>query len=499
MPARYTRAPFPCRNFFRRASARSLSMSSESIQIKPVILCGGSGTRLWPMSRKQLPKQFLALVTPNRSLLQDTIERAKAVSGGEDPIVFSNEEHRFLVADQLAAIDSRALQILEPVGRNTAAAVAVAALATELENPVLLVLPSDHAISNLAAFGDDIGRAAKLADIGYLVTFGIKPSRPETGFGYIERGAPISDVAGAFDIARFVEKPPAFEAGVLIKSGRAYWNSGMFAFRSKRLIEELERFRPDILAAARDAFDKASRDLGFIRLDKNAFSSCPSEALDRAVMERTNRAAVIPAGFQWSDVGSWAALWDIAGKDPDGNAVRGDVSLQDTRNSLVFSERRLVATLGVENLMIVETADALLVADRARGQDVRDIVEGMQATSRTEHLSHIRVHRPWGYYENLDSGPGYLVKRIMVKPGAALSLQMHHHRAEHWVVVRGSARVTRGDKVTTLERNQSVYIPLGETHRLENPTLEELHLIEVQSGDEISEDDIVRFEDRYQR
>ncbi len=474
-------------------------MSSESIQVKPVILCGGSGTRLWPMSRKQLPKQFLPLVTPNRSLFQDTIERAKAASGGADLIVVSNEEHRFLVADQLAAINSRALQILEPVGRNTAAAVAVAALATELENPVLLVLPSDHAISNLAAFGDGVRRSAMLADIGYLVTFGIQPSSPETGFGYIERGSPISDAPGAFDIARFVEKPPALEADVLIKSGRAYWNSGMFAFRSKRLIEELGRFRPDILTAAREAFDKASRDLGFIRLDRNAFLSCPSEALDRAVMERTKRAAVIPAEFQWSDVGSWAALWDIAGKDADGNAVRGDVNLQDTRNSLVFSERRLVATLGVENLMIVETADALLVADRARGHEVRDIVEGMQGTARTEHVSHIRVHRPWGYYENLDSGPGYLVKRIMVKPGAALSLQMHRHRAEHWVVVSGSARVTRGDKVTTLERNQSVYIPLGETHRLENRMLEELHLIEVQSGDEISEDDIVRFEDRYQR
>ena len=451
------------------------------------------------MSRKQLPKQFLPLVTPNRSLFQDTIERAKAASGGADLIVVSNEEHRFLVADQLAAINSRALQILEPVGRNTAAAVAVAALATELENPVLLVLPSDHAISNLAAFVDGVRRSAMLADIGYLVTFGIQPSSPETGFGYIERGAPISDAPGAFDIARFVEKPPALEAEVLIKSGRAYWNSGMFAFRSKRLIEELGRFRPDILAAAREAFDEASRDLGFIRLDRNAFLSCPSEALDRAVMERTKRAAVIPAEFQWSDVGSWAALWDIAGKDADGNAVRGDVYLQDTRNSLVFSERRLVATLGVENLMIVETADALLVADRARAQEVRDIVEGMQGTARTEHLSHIRVHRPWGYYENLDSGPGYLVKRIMVRPGAALSLQMHHHRAEHWVVVSGSARVTRGDKVTTLDRNQSVYIPLGETHRLENRMLEELHLIEVQSGDEISEDDIVRFEDRYQR
>ena len=474
-------------------------MTSESIQVKPVILCGGSGTRLWPMSRKQLPKQFLPLVAPNSSLLQDTVARAKAVSGGTDLIVVCNEEHRFLVADQLAAINSRALQILEPVGRNTAAAVAVAAIATEAENPVLLILPSDHAIGDLAAFGDGVRRAAQLADSGYLVTFGILPTRPETGFGYIERGSPISAVDGAYDIARFVEKPPAPEARALMEAGRAYWNSGMFAFRARRLIEEMGRYRPDILEAVREAFDKATEDLGFVRLNKEAFFPCPSEALDRAVMERTSRAAVIPAEFQWSDVGSWAALWDIADKDANGNAVRGDVSVQDTRNSLVFSDRRLVATLGVENLVIVETGDALLVADRARGQEVRDIVEGMKGTARTEHLSHIRVHRPWGYFENLDSGPGYLVKRIMVKPGAALSLQMHHHRAEHWVVVNGTARVTRGDEVTMLQRNQSVYIPLGETHRLENPMPDELHLIEVQSGDMISEDDIVRFEDRYRR
>lgn len=474
-------------------------MTSESIQVKPVILCGGSGTRLWPMSRKQLPKQFLPLVAPNSSLLQDTVARAKAVSGGTDLIVVCNEEHRFLVADQLAAINSRALQILEPVGRNTAAAVAVAAIATEAENPVLLILPSDHAIGDLAAFGDGVRRAAQLADSGYLVTFGILPTRPETGFGYIERGSPISAVDGAYDIARFVEKPPAPEARALMEAGRAYWNSGMFAFRARRLIEEMGRYRPDILEAVREAFDKATEDLGFVRLNKEAFFPCPSEALDRAVMERTSRAAVIPAEFQWSDVGSWAALWDIADKDANGNAVRGDVSVQDTRNSLVFSDRRLVATLGVENLVIVETGDALLVADRARGQEVRDIVEGMKGTARTEHLSHIRVHRPWGYFENLDSGPGYLVKRIMVKPGAALSLQMHHHRAEHWVVVNGTARVTRGDEVTMLQRNQSVYIPLGETHRLENPTPDELHIIEVQSGDEISEEDIVRFEDRYKR
>ena len=452
------------------------------------------------MSRKLLPKQFLPLVSQDSSLLQDTILRAKSVSGGADAIVVCNEEHRFLVAEQLAAVDAVALQMLEPAGRNTAAAVAAAAVATEAENPVLLVLSSDHAISDLAAFGEAVRRAAELAVSGYLVTFGIHPTHPETGFGYIERGEPIAGTGAAYRIARFVEKPPADRAQALIDTGRAYWNSGMFAFTSRRLIEEMGKFRPDILSAARTAVGLSTRDLGFLRLDRDAFIACPSEALDRAVMEHTAQAAVIPAEFEWSDVGSWEALWDLAAKDTDGNAVRGDVRLQDTRNSLVFSNRRLVATLGIENLVIVETADALLVADRARSQEVRDIVEGMHGTDRTEHLSHTRVYRPWGYFENLDSGPGFLVKRIMVKPGAALSLQMHHHRAEHWVVVSGTARVTNGEAVSLVERNQSVYIPLGATHRLENPSGDTpLHLIEVQSGDRISEDDIVRFEDRYRR
>lgn len=475
-------------------------MNSATPHIKPVILCGGSGTRLWPMSRKQLPKQFLPLVTGGSSLLQDTAIRARQVSEGSQAIVVCNEEHRFLVAEQLAACAAPALQILEPAGRNTAAAVAAAALVTEAENPVLLVLASDHAIGDLAVFSEAVKRAAQLAAAGYLVTFGIPPLRAETGFGYIERGEAIGGVPNAYRIARFVEKPPVAQAQALIDTGRAFWNSGMFAFTAARLIEEMARFRPDILAAARAAVGAAVQDLGFLRLGREAFLACPSEPLDRAVMERTEQAAVIPAEFKWSDVGSWTALWDITEKDASGNAVRGDVRLQDTRNSLVFSDRRLVATLGVEDLVIVATDDALLVAHRSRGQDVRDIVEGMQGTDRTEHLSHTRVYRPWGYFENLDTGPGFLVKRIMVKPGAALSLQMHHHRAEHWVVVSGTARVTCGEEVTLLERNQSVYIPLGETHRLENPSMDEpLHLIEVQSGDQISEEDIVRFEDRYKR
>jgi mannose-1-phosphate guanylyltransferase/mannose-6-phosphate isomerase len=468
--------------------------------IRPVILCGGSGTRLWPMSRKLFPKQFLPLVSGTHTLLQETMLRAGSVSGGTSAIVVCNEEHRFLVADQLATIHADALQMLEPAGRNTAAAVAAAAVASEAEDPILVVLSSDHAIGDLDTFGDAVRRAARLADAGYLVTFGIRPTHPETGFGYIERGEPLEEDLAAYRIARFVEKPPAERAKALLGTGRAYWNSGMFVFKACRLLEELQKFRPDILAATRRAVAESSKDMGFLRLGREAFMACPSEALDRAVMEHTDRAAVIPAEFAWSDVGSWNALWELSTKDSDGNAVQGDVRMHDSHNSLVFSGHRLVATLGVDNLVIVETADALLVADRSRSQEVRDIVEGMHGTDRTEHLSHTRVYRPWGYFENLDSGPGFLVKRIMVKPGAALSLQMHHHRAEHWVVVSGTAHVTRDTEVSMIERNQSVYIPLGATHRLENPSANEpLHLIEVQSGDTISEDDIVRFEDRYQR
>ena len=470
-----------------------------NIKVTPVILCGGSGTRLWPMSRKVLPKQFLPLLSGNSTLLQDTTLRAKAVSGGAEPIVVCNEAHRFLVADQISAVGAHALQMLEPEGRNTAAAIAAAAVITEKEDPVLLVLASDHAIDDLAAFGKAVARAVRLANDGFLVTFGIFPTRPETGFGYIERGEAIDGVDDAYRVSRFVEKPPAEVAEALVRSGKASWNSGMFAFRSSVLIEELQRFRPDILAASRAAVETATEDLGFVRLGKDAFLRSPSEPIDRAVMEKTQRAAVISAKFGWSDVGSWSALWEISARDENGNATRGDVQVRDTKDSLVFSTHKLVATLGVSNLVIVETSDALLVADRSRSQEVRDVVEGMHGTERTEHLTHTRVYRPWGYFENLDSGPGYLVKRIMVKPGAALSLQMHHHRAEHWIVVTGTARVTRGAEVKDLERNQSIYIPLGESHRLENATKEPLHLIEVQSGDRISEEDIVRFEDRYKR
>jgi mannose-1-phosphate guanylyltransferase/mannose-6-phosphate isomerase len=476
--------------------------------IVPVILCGGAGSRLWPVSRQLLPKQFLPLVT-GRTLLQDTALRARVAQGtaarapasaGNPPmIVICNEAHRFLVQDQLAEIGIAARIVLEPAGRSTAAAVAVAALACEKDDPVLLVLASDHAIGGAEEFNDAVRRAAAVAASGKLVTFGIAPARPDSGFGYIEQGAALDDGTGAYKVARFIEKPPESEARRLIATGRAYWNSGMFAFGARRVLEELGRHRPDILAAARRAFAEASDDLGFLRLGKEAFLACPAEAIDRAVMERTAEAAVIPARFDWSDVGSWDALWDLASKDASGNAVRGDVQLQDTRGSFVYGDRRLVATLGVEDLIIVDTDDALLVADRSRSQEVREVVEDLKRANRSEHLSHTRVYRPWGYYESVDAGEGFQVKRLMVKPGAALSLQLHRKRAEHWVVVAGRARVTRGEEVFELQENQSTYIPVATRHRLENPGEAPLMIIEVQSGSYLGEDDIERFEDRYNR
>jgi len=470
-------------------------------RIVPVILCGGAGSRLWPVSRQLLPKQFLPLVT-GRTLLQDTALRAREAAGPAPLMVICNEAHRFLVQDQLEEIGvsmADARIVLEPAGRSTAAAVAIAALACEKDDPVLLVLAADHAIRGADAFNGAVQQAARVAAAGMLVTFGIAPARPDSGFGYIERGDPLPNEAGGYKVARFVEKPAEAEARRLIATGRAYWNSGMFAFGAQRLLDELGRYRHDILDAARKALAGASDDLGFLRLGKEAFLACPTEAIDRAVMERTAHAAVIPAGFEWSDVGSWDALWDIAQKDADGNAARGDVQLQDTRGSLVFGERRLVATLGVADLIIVDTDDALLVADRSRSQDVREVVEDLKRANRSEHLNHRRIYRPWGYYESIDAGERFQVKRLMVKPGAALSLQLHRKRAEHWVVVSGKARITRGDEILDLRENQSTYIPLGTRHRLENAGTEPLLIIEVQSGSYLGEDDIERFEDRYNR
>ena len=467
----------------------------------PVILCGGAGSRLWPMSRKLLPKQFLPLVTEH-TLLQDTALRLRGLKGAGAPVVIANQEHRFLVGDQLGAIGvaPRAL-LVEPVGRNTAPAIAAAALQVAREEPdaVLLVLPSDHLIGDVAAFHRASRQAAALAADGYLVTFGIAPTAPATGYGYIEEGSPVGKSRGAFRIRRFVEKPSLAKAKTFLAKGGFLWNSGMFAFTARRYLEELGRFRPDILAAAKAALEGAARDLDFVRLEARAFAACPSDSVDYAVMERTGRGAVVRATMRWSDVGSWSALWEVGRKDKANNVARGDVWLHDAKGCYVRADGRHVSLLGAENLIVVETDDAVLVASRSRAQDVKEVVARLDRSGRNEHVSHRRVYRPWGYYETVDLGERYQVKRLMVKPGQSLSLQRHRKRAEHWVVVAGRARVTRGEDVLMLEENQSTFIPLGTRHRLENPGDAPLFLIEVQSGSYLGEDDIERFDDRYGR
>jgi mannose-1-phosphate guanylyltransferase / mannose-6-phosphate isomerase len=452
------------------------------------------------MSRRSLPKQFLPLVS-ERSMLQDTVLRLTGLDTSA-PLIVSNNEHRFLVAEQLRDISIvPSVQILEPVGRNTAPAVAAAALWAIEHDPsaVLIVLPADHLIREVYRFHESVQQAIRLANAGMLVTFGITPDHPATGFGYIERGEAICDVAGAYSVARFVEKPEQARAEEFIATGRYAWNSGMFTFGAARFLEELGKHRPDILAGARAASEQAKRDLDFLRLDGQAFAACPAESIDFAVMEKTDAAAVIPVDIGWSDVGSWSTLWEVGEKDARGNVVRGDVHLSGAENCYVRAESRMVSVLGMKDAVIVETDDALLVADQAAAQKVKDIVGHLDGAHRTEHLTHTRVYRPWGYYESIDAGDRFQVKRIMVKPGAALSLQMHHHRAEHWIVVSGTARVTRGDEVTLLAENESTYIPIGTKHRLENPGKVPLFLIEVQSGGYLGEDDIVRFEDLYRR
>ena len=471
-------------------------MPSELI---PVVLCGGAGTRLWPMSRKLLPKQFLPLTTEH-SMLQDTVLRAAALAGVSAPIILCSEEHRFFVAEQLreAGIAPHRI-VLEPSARNTAPALAAAALEISAKSPdaILLVLAADHLIRDQAAFARAVDIAGKAAASGYLTTFGIVPDKPETGYGYIERGEALG-TDGAHRVKRFVEKPDADTAAKLVASG-LLWNSGMFVMTAARYLEELARFRPDILAAVKKAWEKRTQDNDFCRLDAASFAACPAESIDYAVMERTDRAAVVPADMGWSDVGSWASLWDNSNKDAQGNVVRGDVDAHDTRNSYLRAESRLLSVTGLDDVVVVETSDAVLVTRRDKAQGVKDVASRLSDGKRSEHLNHRRVYRPWGYYERIDADTGFQVKRLMVKPGEALSLQLHNQRAEHWIVVSGTATVTRGEEVLTLTRNQSTYIPLGTKHRLENATTEPLYLIEVQSGDYLGEDDIVRFEDRYRR
>jgi len=472
------------------------------MNIHPVILCGGSGTRLWPMSRGGYPKQYLKL-TSDKTLLQQTALRLNGIADITAPIVVTNNEQRFLVAEQLRESGTAPSSIvLEPVGRNTAPAIAVAALLALHSSPdaLLLVLPSDHVILNEAAFARITEAAAHVAKDNYLVTFGINPTEPHTGYGYIRRGLNIGTSTDAFEVQAFVEKPNAATAVGFLKEGGYYWNSGMFMLKASTYLDELRRYEPEIARQAALALDLAKRDDDFVRLDAGAFRDCPSVSVDYAVMEKTDRASVIAAAdLGWNDIGSWTALAEIAESDDAGNTLLGDVLVENVTNSYIRAEHRMVAAIGIDNIVIVETADAILVTHRDSTQDVKKIVERLKASGRTESVTHRRVVRPWGSYEGIDQGSRFQVKRIEVNPGAQLSLQMHHHRAEHWIVVKGTALVTNGDQQIMLSENQSTYIPLGVTHRLLNPGKIPLELIEVQSGAYLGEDDIVRFEDTYGR
>jgi mannose-1-phosphate guanylyltransferase / mannose-6-phosphate isomerase len=463
----------------------------------PVILSGGSGTRLWPLSRGQYPKQFLPLVTKN-TMVQETMLRLSGLVGLKNPIAVCNENHRFMMAEQLWEIGVQpATIILEPVGKNTAPAVAMAALSATSQDEVLLVLPADHVILDIPAFHLAIAQAVTLAEQGNLVTFGIVPTHPETGYGYIMKDA--QQIGNAYKVAAFVEKPDLVAAKNYLKSGDYLWNSGMFAFTAGNFLKELEKFNPEMLSACKQALSSAKTDLDFIRLDKAAFAACPADSIDYAVMEKTDRAAVIPLDAGWNDVGSWSALWDVTDKDASGNAISGDVLTLDAKNSYIYSEDKLVTVIGVDNLVIVDTKDAVMIAHKDRVQEVKQIVDQLKQQQRSEAQSHRKVYRPWGHYDSVDNGERHQTKRIVVKPGAKLSLQKHHHRAEHWVVVKGTALVTRGDEQILLTENESTYIPLGTVHRLENPGVIPLEIVEVQSGSYLGEDDIVRFGDSYGR
>lgn len=466
--------------------------------ILPVIMAGGTGSRLWPLSRQLNPKQFLKLCGES-TLLQQTLSRLDGLHTSA-PSIICNEDHRFMVAEQLRQLSVKNASILlEPIGRNTAPAIALAALnATRNgQDPVLLVLAADHFIEDQSAFQQAVKEAEELAKQDKLVTFGIVPTQPETGYGYIQRGSALPEQG--YQVARFVEKPDSATAQGYLDSGDYYWNSGMFMFKASVYLQALQEFRPDILDACKCAFEAGSQDLDFIRVDAAAFADCPEDSIDYAVMEKTQDAAVIPLDAGWSDIGSWSALWEIGTKDEQGNVCKGDVLNIRSSNSLVYAESKLVATVGVDNLVVVETKDAVLVAHKDSVQDVKKVVEAIKNDGRHEHMNHREVYRPWGVYDSIENGERYQVKRITVKPGAKLSVQMHHHRAEHWVVVSGTARVTNGDKTFLVTENESTFIPIGEVHALENPGKIPLELIEVQSGSYLGEDDIVRFEDKYGR
>lgn len=468
------------------------------MKVIPVILCGGAGTRLWPLSRELYPKQLLALVD-EFSLLQNTVTRCAGHPDVTDPVLVCNEEHRFLVAEQLREIGvSPSKIILEPEGRNTAPAVALAAheVLKQDDDAVLVILPSDHVIREPEVFLGVLSQAIELAKTDALVTFGVVPDKAETGYGYIRKGLAVEE---AFKVDTFVEKPDVATANEFFRSGLYYWNSGMFVFKASAYLRELEQQKPEIARAMATATQNASRDLDFTRVDADAFKASPSDSIDYAVMEHTTQAMVVPLDAGWSDIGSWDALWEISEKDTNNNTLVGDVVVNGVENSYVWSENRLVSVIGLNDVVVVETADAVMVASLVQAQDVKAVVKRLKDEEREERTFHRKVYRPWGYYEGLDAGPAFQVKRISVNPGASLSLQLHHHRAEHWVVVNGVATVTIGEKVFTLNNNESCYIPAETKHRLQNLTEAPLEIVEVQSGAYLGEDDIVRFDDSYGR
>lgn len=463
----------------------------------PVILSGGSGTRLWPLSRGQHPKQFLPLVSGN-TMLQETVLRLNGLAGLKPLIAVCNEDHRFMLAEQLWEIGTKpAAIILEPVGKNTAPAVAMAALSAASADDILLILPADHIVSDTESFHQAVMEAKRLAEQDFLVTFGIVATEPETGYGYIK--ASNTAQGKAFNVEAFVEKPDLETAQRYLVSGDYFWNSGMFAFKAGAFLNELEKFNPQMLKICRAALNAAKTDLDFVRLDKDIFATCPADSIDYAVMEKTSSAVVIPLDAGWNDVGSWSALWDVTSKDASGNAIKGDVLTVDTSNSFIHSSNKLVAVIGVKDLVVVETDDAVMVAAKSRVQDVKAIVDQLKAKKRSEAQLHRKVYRPWGHYDLVDCGDRHQTKRIVVKPGAKLSVQKHHHRAEHWVVVKGTAWVNKNGENILVTENESIYIPLGVVHSLENPGVIPLEMVEVQSGSYLGEDDIVRFQDQYGR